>query len=68
MAKDPLSGGFGSSPLGLARFILHLPNFFKLYWRLFTDAGRRHRRTNYGCKGLYGPVPTENSRRARPTD
>ncbi len=37
MAKDPLSGGFGSSPLGLARFILHLPNFFKLYWRLFTD-------------------------------
>jgi len=30
MAKDPLSGGFGSSPLGLARFILHLPNFFNL--------------------------------------
>ena len=37
MAEDPSSGGFGSSPLGLARFIRHLPNFFKLYWRLFTD-------------------------------
>jgi len=37
MAGDTSSGGFGSSPLGLARFILHLPNFFKLYWRLFTD-------------------------------
>ncbi len=52
MAKDPLSGGFGSSPLGLARFILHLPNFFKLYWRLFTD-----RRVSLGV--AYLVVPTD---------
>jgi len=37
MAEDPLSGGSGRNPLAVARFILHLPNFFKLYWRLFTD-------------------------------
>lgn len=29
--------GFRSDPLSVARFLLHLPNFVKLYWRLFTD-------------------------------
>ncbi len=37
MAEDRSGGGSGRNPLAVARFILHLPNFFKLYWRLFTD-------------------------------
>ncbi len=37
MSDDRSGGSFGSNPLSIARFILHLPNFFKLYWRLFTD-------------------------------
>ncbi len=37
MTDDRTGGGSGRNPLAVARFILHLPNFFKLYWRLFTD-------------------------------
>ncbi len=37
MTEDRTGGGSGRNPLAIARFILHLPNFFKLYWRLFTD-------------------------------
>ncbi len=37
MTDDRTGGGFGRDPLAVARLILHLPNFFKLYWRLFTD-------------------------------
>ena len=37
MNEDRSGGGSGRNPLAIARFILHLPNFFKLYWRLFTD-------------------------------
>ncbi len=37
MSDDRPGGSFGSDPLTVARFILHLPNFAKLYWRLFTD-------------------------------
>ena len=37
MTEDRTGGGSGRNPLAVARFILHLPNFFKLYWRLFTD-------------------------------
>lgn len=25
------------NPIDIARFVWHLPNFVKLYWRLFTD-------------------------------
>ena len=37
MTEDRSGAGSGRNPLAIARFILHLPNFFKLYWRLFTD-------------------------------
>ena len=37
MAEDRTGGGSGRNPLAVVRFILHLPNFFKLYWRLFAD-------------------------------
>jgi len=37
MGSNLPQGGFPKNPLRAARFILHLPNFFKLYWRLFTD-------------------------------
>ncbi len=37
MVDDRSGGSSGRGPLAVARFILHLPNFFKLYWRLFTD-------------------------------
>lgn len=29
--------GFRTDPLTMARFLMHLPNFIKLYWRLLTD-------------------------------
>ena len=37
MGSNPPQGGFPKNLLRGARFILHLPNFVKLYWRLFTD-------------------------------
>ena len=37
MADDRSGSSSGRNPLAVARFILHLPNFIKLYWRLFTD-------------------------------
>ncbi len=37
MTDDRSGGSFRSNPLSAVRFILHLPNFIKLYWRLFTD-------------------------------
>ncbi len=37
MPTSSFPGGFRSNPLSVARFLLHLPNFVKLYWRLFTD-------------------------------
>lgn len=37
MPTDDSPGKFGSDPLSMVRLLIHLPNFFKLYWRLFTD-------------------------------
>ncbi len=37
MRSDRSPGGSGTDPLKIMRFLIHLPNFIKLYWRLFTD-------------------------------
>ena len=37
MTTSSSQGGLPRNPLSLARFLIHLPNFIKLYWRLFTD-------------------------------
>ncbi len=37
MRGDRSPGGSGTDPLKMIRFLIHLPNFIKLYWRLFTD-------------------------------
>ena len=29
--------GLGSNPLATIRLLLHIPNFIRLYWRLFND-------------------------------
>jgi len=35
--KTPPSTGFKPGAMNTARLLAHLPNFIKLYWRLFTD-------------------------------
>ena len=37
MPIGDFSRGLGSNPLAMGRLLLHIPNFIKLYWRLFTD-------------------------------
>ena len=37
MPTNGSPGAFRRDPLTIARFLAHLPNFVKLYWRLFTD-------------------------------
>ncbi len=37
MASSQFPPGWSGNPLAVARLLLHIPNFIKLYWRLFTD-------------------------------
>ena len=37
MAESRFPSGWGSNPVAMARLLLHIPNFIKLYWRLFMD-------------------------------
>ncbi len=37
MAQNRFPPGWSNNPLAMARLLLHVPNFIKLYWRLFQD-------------------------------
>ncbi len=37
MTRSNFPPGWSSNPLAMARLLLHVPNFIKLYWRLFAD-------------------------------
>lgn len=37
MPSNQFARGFGSNPLAVARLLVHIPNFIKLYCRLFKD-------------------------------
>ncbi len=60
MPEEPAPGGSRTDPLRIMRFLMHLPNFIKLYWRLFTD-----RRVSFVPKAIlalgvvYLLVPTD---------